>query len=72
VSPIYEITCPKCKYKEEVLLGINAPVPPCLFCDIPMNKGSGSIAFYRMKGDIQGTTPGTRKYAREITSRRST
>lgn len=41
----------------------------CPKCQSPMQKGAGSIAFYRIKGDIQGSTPGIRKKAAELTKR---
>lgn len=68
--PLYEFTCPICGYKLEALMGFNAPMPLCISCQIPMEKGCGSIATYRIKGDIQGETPESRKYARYITDKK--
>ena len=65
--PLYDFICPECGYKIEAIVAINAELPLCIHCAIPMKRGYGSIAFYRMKGDIQGETPGARKYAMEIT-----
>ncbi len=65
--PLYELKCPKCGNKEEVILPINGRLPLCIYCPTQMQRSYGSIAFYRMKGDIQGETPGSRKYAKEIT-----
>ena len=70
--PLYEFTCPKCRETIEALMAINAnaEAPLCISCQIPMEKGCGSIATYRIKGDIQGETPESRKYARYITNKK--
>ncbi len=65
--PIYGFYC-QCGNKKEVLLPIDGEAPLC--CNAPMQRGCGSLAFYRMKGDIQGSTPGIRKYAQEITDKK--
>lgn len=67
MSPIYDFTCEKCEYTIEVLLAMNAEVPLCIHCDVPMRRGCGSLAFFRMKGELQGSTPGVRMRAEEIT-----
>ena len=67
MSPLYDITCPKCGYKIEALMSFDAPMPLCIQCNVPMERSYGSLAYFVMKGEIQGSTPGIRKRAEEIT-----
>ena len=63
--PLYDFTCLVCGKKIEVLQPMNKESPVC--CDKPMGRGAGSMAFFRMKGALQGETRGSRMYAEEIT-----
>lgn len=65
--PLYEFKCSKCGHKMETIQTFEAEAPLCPHCHIPMKRGCGSLAFFRFKGDIQGETPGSRKYGAEIT-----
>lgn len=65
--PIYELICPECGEKAEVILAMSAELPLCPHCNISMKRGAGSLAFFRFKGAIDGETPGAKKYAAEIT-----
>jgi len=65
--PIYELTCPECGNKTEVISSMEAGLPPCPICNTQMERGAGSLAFFRFKGAIDGETPGAKKYADEIT-----
>lgn len=65
--PIYKFKCPECDHEEEVLQGFDDDTPQCPKCRIPMERGTGNLAFWRFKGDIMGETPGSKKYGAEIT-----
>jgi len=65
--PIYELICPECGNGTEVILAMNAELPLCPLCNTQMERGAGSLAFFRFKGAIDGETPGAKKYAAEIT-----
>ncbi|MBA7708552.1 hypothetical protein ES703_117454 [subsurface metagenome] len=67
--PIYDLICPECGEKTEVILAMKAELPLCPHCNISMKRSTGSLAFWRFKGAIDGETPGAKKYGAEITKK---
>lgn len=67
--PLYEFTCPECGYKTEIIQTFKADAPLCPHCRIPTKRGCGSIAFFRLPGELQGSTAGIRKRAEEVTKK---
>lgn len=66
--PIYEFICTRCQAMDEKILPVESFKdynPIC--CGIPMQRLVGSMAYWQWKNDRNGTTPGIRKYAAEIT-----
>jgi len=65
--PLYDLICLKCGYTTEKMMTFKEEPPCCPDCGMQLERGAGSIAFFRMKDDIQGSTRGTRMKAEEIT-----
>lgn len=67
--PIYELKCPKCRNKTEVILAMDAELPLCPHCNIQMERSWSykPNIVVRWKGDIHGETRGSRMYGAEIT-----
>ena len=63
--PIYEFTCSICGKHIEELQSFYKEIPVC--CGQEMIRGCGSMSYWIWKGDRNGTTPGIRKYAAELT-----
>ncbi len=64
----YEFTCPKCGLKLEVIRAFSE-ILECPDCEIEMERGAGSLAFFRVTGEPNGSTRGTRLYAEELTKK---
>ncbi len=67
--PIYEFTCGACGFKKEVIQTFTEPSPEC--CGKPMRRGFGGMSYWQWKDDPNGSTPGIRKYAQELTQKLS-
>ena len=65
--PLYDFKCSLCDKTREVIQWFEDKPPEC--CGMPMQRLHGSIAFIRIKDDIQGSTPGIRQKAWEITKK---
>ena len=68
--PVFDIYCLDCNENHEVISEFHSlKCPNCGSTNV-RRRWTGSPMF-RMKGDIQGETPGARKYAAELTRKLS-
>ena len=68
--PVFDIYCPTCKERLETISEVdNLKCPKCGNDDVE-RLWTGKPMF-RMKGDIQGETPGAKKYANWLTNKLS-
>ena len=66
--PIYEFVC-ECGNEFELITSIDARPPDCKKCGRQTERLVGTLAFFRMKGEPNGSTRGVRMYAEELTKK---